>query len=410
MLKKINESFESNFNYEIVEAEGKKPKWIIKGSFAKANYPTRNNNIYTTETLNNAVSKIKPRVEALKMRMLIDHPDGLFQMPKLKLAAAQLIEITDVQEDGYCYYKAKILDNENGEILKSILKEGGKIGVSTRGRGAGVENEFPPFAGTFNIIENFSLDSIDFVDDPAVLETEDTMKLESKQNVQSEHDLKESDNKEINRSDEDMLKTISEFKEKYPEIATQYESEISKNYDGVKSFVESVVEKIKSTKPEAFEVIPESKVIEAKNKELLDKVSEINSLNESLKASKEKIAELEKVVEGFEAEKNRMLKENKIASLKAEHPDFMGKEFMKTAFESCINVEDVVHVFESRKKMYDEMKVSSEVKLPKTESTSQNTDNELTVEETKMFNVLNLQRQAIGLKKLTVAEFISETK
>jgi len=89
----------------------------------------------------------------------LDHPaDG---KTKLTRASHRLTGLKLV--DGSVVGEAKIMDTPNGRILKTILDDGGKVGVSSRGFGSTKKLA----DGTEEVQEDFRLQTFDFVADPA---------------------------------------------------------------------------------------------------------------------------------------------------------------------------------------------------------------------------------------------------
>lgn len=386
---------------ELVEVEGQQPKWIISGPFAKADYPTLNNTVYPKEVLNSAITNLRKKVQEGRVKILLDHPEGgLFGCgaPRMKDAAALMTEITDVDDIGMCHYKAQILDNANGDIVKSILKAGGAVGVSTRGYGSTKESEYPPHAGKFRIIQNdYEMETIDFVDGPAVPDSEKFMKYE---NTQRRENM-----------------TLEELKKEYPELLNSFEKEIKESFEKeimpLKSLVEAVTAKIKETKPELFQVIPESELVSKKEVELTEAKSKIEaSIKEStskIEALTKELSEAKDKISQHESEKIKLEMEKEIESLKATDPDFFKLKSISESLNSCVNSAEVKQVYEAKKKLLDEIKKEqaeqSQVATPKTESTK--TPDSLTPEQKIKFEAQNIQRKVLNLKPLTEQEFLN---
>jgi len=72
--------------------------------------------------------------------------------------------ITSMKREGNDFYgKAKILTTPMGEIVKSLLDEGVKIGVSTRGLGSVKQLK----DGVMEVQKDFHLATVDIVTDPS---------------------------------------------------------------------------------------------------------------------------------------------------------------------------------------------------------------------------------------------------
>ena len=88
----------------------------------------------------------------------LGHPEG----PQLNLERVSHL-IKELRVDGNDVYgKAKILDTPYGKIVKDLIKEGVKIGVSSRGMGSLKQKN-----GINEVQEDFSLAAVDIVADPS---------------------------------------------------------------------------------------------------------------------------------------------------------------------------------------------------------------------------------------------------
>ena len=104
----------------VVNEANKQTSYIISGPFMKADVPNRNGRVYKREISNSAIAKLRPMVQERRIRMLVDHPE-FFSGPSLLNTGAVLLDITDVQDDGYAYYKAKLVDTTVGKNLKQLF-------------------------------------------------------------------------------------------------------------------------------------------------------------------------------------------------------------------------------------------------------------------------------------------------
>ncbi|BCV00573.1 MAG: hypothetical protein CM15mV36_0630 [Caudoviricetes sp.] len=114
------------------EKDGKK-NYFIEGVFLQAEIKNRNNRMYPFKTLQNEVAKYSENY-IQKGRALgeLGHPDG----PSINLDRVSH-KILSLKEEGNNFVgKAKLLDTPSGKIAKSLLDEGVKLGVSSRGMGS----------------------------------------------------------------------------------------------------------------------------------------------------------------------------------------------------------------------------------------------------------------------------------
>lgn len=397
-------------------------KYIISGPFMRADFMNRNHRVYTKEAANKAISDIRPMVEEKRIRMLVDHP-GFFKGPSLMNAGALLLEISDVKEDGYAYYKAQILDTDVGKNLKAILDAGSPVGVSTRGyvpsENGCEEKDWIDSDGNKHkaeYIKEWVLESVDFVDDPAVLDTEIYMKLHTES---------------LKRRNVPMtVKTVDEMKSAYPELCKtltdsaitdtkkEFESKVAELESQVKTANESansksesldkLIESVKSMAPDKFTVINESEALKAKD-------SEIAELNKKLEESLKKIESLEKELKSNKIEYEKKEKEAYLESLKVSDPDFFTLDSFKNVFDNCITKEDVKTVYENNAKVIKEMKEKSIVpSTGKTIQTDESTDKKednliegLTPTQYADFKGRNEMRHLSNLEPMTKEHYLA---
>ena len=130
-LKLISEHIE-NPDYLIEEKDGKKD-YKIKGIFMQADVKNRNGRVYPMEVLNKEVKRYnKEYINEKRAFGELGHPDG----PTVNLERASHM-ITGLYPDGKNFIgEAKILSTPMGEIVKNLMDEGAKLGVSSRGMGS----------------------------------------------------------------------------------------------------------------------------------------------------------------------------------------------------------------------------------------------------------------------------------
>ena len=131
-LKLISEHIE-NPDYLIEEKEDGKKDYKIKGIFMQADIKNRNGRVYTMEVLNKEVKRYnKEYINEKRAFGELGHPDG----PTVNLERASHM-ITALYPDGKNYIgEAKILNTPMGGIVKNLMDEGAKLGVSSRGMGS----------------------------------------------------------------------------------------------------------------------------------------------------------------------------------------------------------------------------------------------------------------------------------
>jgi hypothetical protein len=130
-MKLIREEIESvDF---IVEEKGGKKHMYIEGIFLQGNICNRNGRMYQMEGLRREVQRYtENHINSGRALGELGHPDG----PTVNLDRVSH-KIISLKEDGNNFIgKAKILSTPMGNIAKSLIGEGVKLGVSSRGIGS----------------------------------------------------------------------------------------------------------------------------------------------------------------------------------------------------------------------------------------------------------------------------------
>ena len=160
-MKLIREEIESV--KVITEAKkGGGKSLYIEGVFLQGNIKNRNGRMYPMETLQREVGRyMKEHVNTGRALGELGHPDG----PTVNLDRVSH-KITSLKESGTNFIgRAKILESTPmGKIASSLLSEGVKLGVSSRGIGS-----LKPTKEGFNVVgEDFMLaTAADIVADPS---------------------------------------------------------------------------------------------------------------------------------------------------------------------------------------------------------------------------------------------------
>ena len=131
-MKLIREEIEE---VKVFIAEGKngKKSLYIEGVFLQGDIKNRNGRMYPMETLRREVGRYNEKfVNSGRALGELGHPDG----PTVNLDRVSH-KIVSLRERGSNYIgKAKILSTPMGKIAESLLSEGVKLGVSSRGIGS----------------------------------------------------------------------------------------------------------------------------------------------------------------------------------------------------------------------------------------------------------------------------------
>ena len=159
-MKLIREEIES-VEFITERLKNGKQNLYIEGIFLQGNIKNRNGRMYPMETLQREVARYnESNITSGRALGELGHPDG----PTVNLDRVSH-KIVSLKESGSNFIgRAKILDTPMGSIASSLIKEGVKLGVSSRGIGS-----LKPTKEGFNVVgDDFMLaTAADIVADPS---------------------------------------------------------------------------------------------------------------------------------------------------------------------------------------------------------------------------------------------------
>ena len=131
-MKLISESLE-NVKFLKEEDDNGKKNYKIKGVFMQGGIKNRNGRVYPVEFLQKEIQRYNEKfVDENRAYGELGHPEG----PTVNLDRVSHM-VTSLKQDGKDFIgEAKIMDTPMGKIVKNIMDEGGKLGVSSRGMGS----------------------------------------------------------------------------------------------------------------------------------------------------------------------------------------------------------------------------------------------------------------------------------
>jgi len=133
-MKLISEQWSDEVNYLVEEdpKTGKKHAYI-EGVMLQTEVKNKNGRIYPKEVMQKEVKRYtKEYIDNNRAYGELGHPEG----PTINLERTSHL-ITDLYEDGNNFVgKAKILSTPMGNIVKNLLDDGARLGVSSRGMGS----------------------------------------------------------------------------------------------------------------------------------------------------------------------------------------------------------------------------------------------------------------------------------
>jgi hypothetical protein len=144
----------------LTEGTGASKQYFIEGIFLQADIKNRNGRIYPGEILRAETARyIKEYIDTNRALGELGHPTN----PSINLDRVSHM-IVNLREDGSNIIgRAKIMDTPFGKIVKNLMDEGVKLGVSSRGLGSLREKN-----GAKVVCEDFRLiTAADIVADPS---------------------------------------------------------------------------------------------------------------------------------------------------------------------------------------------------------------------------------------------------
>lgn len=158
-MKLITETYEDiSVITEAKEGGGK--SYRIEGIFMQGDTKNRNGRIYPNYILENEVNRyIKEYVDESRAVGELGHPQG----PTINPDRISHL-ITEIRKDGSNWLgKARILESQpHGKMVRGLLDDGVKLGVSSRGIGSLKECD-----GVNEVQDDFMLSTVDIVMDPS---------------------------------------------------------------------------------------------------------------------------------------------------------------------------------------------------------------------------------------------------
>ena len=188
-----------------------KKEYFIKGVFLQAEQKNRNGRVYPLETMQKEVDRYsKQYIDTNRAFGELGHPDG----PTINLERVSHM-VKELKQDGPNFVgKAKIMETPYGKIVKNLIDEGAKLGVSSRGMGS-----LKTLGGSQIVQDDFHLATAgDIVADPSAPMAFVEGIMEGREWIWDNGILKETDVQEIKNS------IVKEFAKKTRDESTYVSS------------------------------------------------------------------------------------------------------------------------------------------------------------------------------------------
>ena len=131
---------------------------FLTGKLQEADVQNGNGRVYPFKVLAREVQNYEKLVKENRALGELDHPDD--SVINLKNASHMVTEIW--MEEKAVMGKVKVLNTPSGQVLKSLVESGVKLGISSRGMGSVSEG-----GGNVVVQEDFQLICFDFVSEPS---------------------------------------------------------------------------------------------------------------------------------------------------------------------------------------------------------------------------------------------------
>ena len=146
---------------QLNESEAPSERGLVKcrGKFQEAEAINKNKRMYPYGVLDENVKRLQEALEERRLVGELDHPTDSI----IHFADASHV-ITNLWWDGNVLMgEGEILNTPHGKVLKALINDGVKVGISSRGVGNGSTNE----DGILVIGESYKLITFDAVADPS---------------------------------------------------------------------------------------------------------------------------------------------------------------------------------------------------------------------------------------------------
>mgnify|MGYP003307662339 FL=1 len=131
-MKLISEEA-TNVEFLTETTKGGEKNYFIEGIFMQANTKNRNGRIYPREILQKEAKRYNTEfIQKKRAFGELGHPDG--PTVNLERVSHMIEELQEVEQN--FMGRAKILDTPYGKIVKNLIDEGARLGVSSRGMGS----------------------------------------------------------------------------------------------------------------------------------------------------------------------------------------------------------------------------------------------------------------------------------
>ena len=167
---------DDQFEYVIEEKNGNQPSTMyIKGPYMQCEEVNKNKRIYDSSEMDKEVNRyVNEMIKSNRSMGELNHPTAA----EVNLERACHL-VTELSRQGNVYYgKSKVLTTPMGQIVRSLVNDGVRVGMSSRALG-----KLEECGNGVNRVKDFRLVAVDCVADPSFSKAFVNGILESKQFV-----------------------------------------------------------------------------------------------------------------------------------------------------------------------------------------------------------------------------------
>lgn len=291
--------------FKVIEdfGEDNQPRMRIQGVCQRADKENKNNRIYPKSVLENAIKRFETRINLGRAFGEVDHPEW---RPALTNTSHLIDKVWwDKRDSTLLCTEVTVTNTPKGEIIKEIVRAGGRPGFSSRGYGDSDKKKIG--SKEVEVIKDgFDLHSFDFVINPSVTSAKIKRVIEDA-------------DKKFTVEENMEIKNVEDLRKAFPEFVKAVEDKVIADAETVLN------EDVKNKKP------PESSEQE---KALQKKVDDLTSENDQLKSDAvEKDTELEKY-STFVSGTTKLMQDNEFLSKKETPSENVEVENLKVTVSS----------------------------------------------------------------------------
>lgn len=164
---------DSGIELDLSESTDGKGLMKFRGKFQEAARENKNRRIYSKAILDENIKRLQESIDKRGLTGSLDHtPSSIIELQTVSHVITKLW-----WKNNELWGEGEILSTPLGKVLKCLLNDGVRVGISSRGVGSGSTNE----NGILVINENYKLITFDAVADPSTHEAfqEKVIKQES---------------------------------------------------------------------------------------------------------------------------------------------------------------------------------------------------------------------------------------